>query len=99
MSKIKTVLFDLDGTLIDTAPDMANALNILLREENKAEMSFEDIRPVVSNGSVALVKLGFGDDIETEQLEQLKARYLEIYQQHLCEDSILFDGMKSSSII
>ncbi|MCW8910761.1 MAG: HAD-IA family hydrolase [Gammaproteobacteria bacterium] len=93
MSKIKTVLFDLDGTLIDTAPDMANALNILLTEENKPVMSFQAIRPVVSNGSVALVKLGFGDHIEDEQLARLKARYLEIYQQHLCEDSVLFDGM------
>ena len=93
MSKIKTVLFDLDGTLIDTAPDMANALNILLTEENKPAMSFQEIRPVVSNGSVALVKLGFGEHIEEQQLARLKARYLEIYQQHLCEDSILFDGM------
>mgnify|MGYP000256275132 CR=1 FL=1 len=93
MSKIKTVLFDLDGTLIDTAPDMANALNRLLKEENLAEMSFENIRPVVSNGSVALVKLGFGNDIEDKLLARLKTRYLEIYQQHLCEDSVLFDGM------
>ena len=93
MSKIKTVLLDLDGTLIDTAPDMANALNKLLKEENLEEMLFEDIRPVVSNGSVALVKLGFGDDIEAETLKRLKTRYLEIYQQHLCEDSALFAGM------
>lgn len=94
MSQIKTVLFDLDGTLIDTAPDMANALNKLLKEENLEEMLFETIRPVVSNGSVALVKLGFGDDVEAETLARLKTRYLEIYQQHLCEDSVLFDGME-----
>ena len=88
------MLFDLDGTLIDTAPDMANALNKLLKEENLEEMLFETIRPVVSNGSVALVKLGFGDDVEAETLARLKTRYLEIYQQHLCEDSVLFDGME-----
>lgn len=93
MNKIKTVLFDLDGTLIDTAPDMANALNILLQEEGQPVLPFEHIRPVVSNGSLALVKLGFGEDIDGEPLERLKKRYLEIYQQHLCEDSKLFDGM------
>lgn len=91
MSRIKTVLFDLDGTLIDTAPDMAKALNILLVEEGRAALPYEHIRPVVSNGSVALVKLGFGEN--PPQLEILKQRYLDIYQEHLCEDSKLFDGM------
>lgn len=93
MSQIKTVLFDLDGTLIDTAPDMANALNILLQEEGQPALPFDNIRPVVSNGSLALVKLGFGNDLEADRLEHLKQRYLDIYQQHLCEDSKLFDGM------
>lgn len=93
MAEIKTVLFDLDGTLIDTAPDMANALNILLQEQDQAPLPFEQIRPVVSNGSVALVKLGFGESMAEERLEYLKQRYLDIYQQHLCKDSCLFDGM------
>ena len=91
MPTIRTVLFDLDGTLIDTAPDMANALNLLLAEEGKPALPYAHIRPIVSNGSVALVKLGFGDN--TADLERLKQRYLDIYQAHLCEDSKLFDGM------
>lgn len=89
--RIRTVLFDLDGTLIDTAPDMANALNLLLAEEGKPGLPYQNIRPVVSNGSVALVKLGFGDN--PPELERLKLRYLEIYQAHLCDESKLFDGM------
>ncbi|TNF36449.1 MAG: HAD family hydrolase [Gammaproteobacteria bacterium] len=92
MSAIQTVLFDLDGTLIDTAPDMARALNVLLEEEGRPVLLYDTIRPVVSNGSVALVKLAFGD-IEGEYLERLKKRYLEIYQDGLCVDSRLFDGM------
>ena len=95
MSEIKTVLFDLDGTLIDTAPDMANALNILLKEEHQKELAFEAIRPVVSNGSAALVVLGFGEDIEETYLNKLKQRYLEIYQEKLCVDSVLFNGMEN----
>jgi len=95
LSKLKTVLFDLDGTLIDTAPDMANALNILLQEEDKQPLAYDIIRPVVSNGSIALVNLGFGDGVEKNQLRYLKERYLEIYQESLCVNSILFNGMKS----
>lgn len=93
MVAIKTVLFDLDGTLIDTAPDMANALNILLSEEGCPALPYETIRPVVSNGSVALVNLGFPELTDDKHQDRLKARYLEIYEQNLCKDSILFPGM------
>lgn len=93
MLEYTTVLFDLDGTLIDTAPDMANALNLLLVEEGKTRLPYDTIRPVVSNGSVALVKLGFGEIDDAERMNYLKQRYLDIYQAHLCEDSKLFDGM------
>ncbi|VAW69075.1 Similar to phosphoglycolate phosphatase, clustered with ubiquinone biosynthesis SAM-dependent O-methyltransferase [hydrothermal vent metagenome] len=95
MSVIKTVLFDLDGTLIDTAPDMANALNLLLAEENQPSLSYEVIRPVVSNGSAALVQLGFANIENPQIVERLKKRYLEIYQQKLCVDSKLFPGMSA----
>jgi len=95
LSDIKTVLFDLDGTLIDTAPDMANALNILLQEEDKPTLPYDVIRPTVSNGSFALVTLGFGDQVEENYLRYLKERYLEIYQEKLCVDSVLFNGMEN----
>ena len=93
MSKINTVLFDLDGTLIDTAPDMANALNILLAEEGDELLSYEHIRPVVSNGSAALVQLGFPQLDDQATIDRLKKRYLEIYENKLCIDSDLFPGM------
>jgi len=94
MSKIYTVLFDLDGTLVDTAPDMANALNILLHEEACEPLRFEHIRPVVSNGSAALVQLGFPDIDDETTIERLKKRYLKIYENKLCVDSVLFPGMQ-----
>lgn len=93
ISRIRTVLFDLDGTLIDTAPDMAAALDILCDEEQHTRLPYSDIRQVVSNGSVALVKLAFGEQLETETLERLKKRYLEIYQDNLAVNSQLFDEM------
>ena len=92
-TRINTVLFDLDGTLIDTAPDMAAALDILCDEEQHARLPYSDVRPIVSNGSVALVKLAFGDDMDVQTLERLKKRYLEIYQQHLAVHSQLFEEM------
>lgn len=92
-AKINTVLFDLDGTLIDTAPDMAAALDILCDEEQHSRLPYSEVRPIVSNGSVALVKLAFGDDVDEHTLDRLKARYLEIYQDHLAVHSQLFEEM------
>lgn len=90
---ISTVLFDLDGTLIDTAPDMAAALDILCDEQDHPRLAFDNVRPVVSNGSVALVKLAFGDEVDEVKLERLKQRYLDIYQGNLANRSQLFDEM------
>lgn len=92
MGKIKTVLFDLDGTLIDTAPDMVAALDKLCTEEEQTILPFETVRPAVSNGSAALVKLAFGENIDDERLEYLKNRYLKIYEQNVAVDSRLFEG-------
>lgn len=92
-SKISTVLFDLDGTLIDTAPDMSAALEILCDEEQRSRIPYAEVRPVVSNGSVALVKLAFGDELDEHTLDRLKTRYLEIYQNHLAVHSQLFEEM------
>lgn len=90
---ITTVLFDLDGTLVDTAPDMAHSLNLLLEEQGKPTLSHDVIRPHVSNGSLALVNLGFGTDLETSLVDQLKKRYLEIYLENIHVNSCLFPGM------
>ena len=91
--KISTVLFDLDGTLIDTAPDMAAALDVLCDEEQQTRLPFSEVRPVVSNGSIALVTLAFGDRLDKLTLDRLKSRYLEIYQNDLSVHSQLFDEM------
>ena len=93
MSGIKTVLFDLDGTLVDTAPDMAAALDVLCREENQPVLPYEKVRAVVSNGSIALIRLAFGDVEDQQRLDYLKQRYLDIYQKNICIDSTTFEGI------
>jgi N-acetyl-D-muramate 6-phosphate phosphatase len=93
MPMIRTVLFDLDGTLIDTAPDMAYALNKTLEQENRSPLPFNIIRNQVSHGSSALIRLGFPDVTSETDHEQLKQRFLDIYQGNLHLDSCLFPGM------
>jgi len=93
VSAIKTVLFDLDGTLIDTAPDMAAALDILCREEDQPVLPYEQVRPVVSNGSHALITAAFGEIRDPDRLEHLRKRYLDIYMQNICIDSTPFEGI------
>lgn len=90
---IRTVLFDLDGTLADTAPDLAYALNGLLEEQGRASLPYESIRPVVSHGATALVRLGFDLDPAAPGFAALRDRLLALYQQHLARETRLFPGM------
>ncbi len=89
---IRAILFDLDGTLVDTAPDMAAALNLLLEEQGASALPYENIRPIVSNGTAALVALAFGADLQEKRETELRQRFLEIYQEAICNDSRLFAG-------
>lgn len=90
---IRTVLFDLDGTLADTAPDLAYALNTLLAEHHKPLLPYPAIRPVASNGAAALIELGFGVARTDPHFPPLRARFLEIYRAHLTRETRLFPGM------
>ena len=60
MNKLEAVYFDLDGTLIDTAPDFYTVLNTLLKQHGRPEVSYSAVRANVSNGARALTELGFG---------------------------------------
>ena len=62
--KFSSVLFDLDGTLLKTADDLGAALNFVLRQYNKPEVSAQLYTPEASNGSKGLLQLGFGESFE-----------------------------------
>ena len=92
MSKrIRGVLFDLDGTLLDTAHDMTDALNRLRAEENLAPIPYETVRCQVSHGGHALVRLGFGT-LPPDEHEVMRMRLLNIYRQQLARHTRLFSG-------
>jgi len=91
---IEAVLFDLDGTLIDTAPDMGGALNKLLIEENLAPIPLDIIRPYVSQGGLVLTKLGFSEHVPECEIEPLRLRFLEHYRAIVAKDSVLFDSFE-----
>lgn len=90
---IRTVLFDLDGTLADTAPDLAYALNTLLGEHGRPALPYPRIRPVASHGAAALIELGFGIARTDPHFVPLRERFLEIYRAHLTRETRLFPGM------
>ncbi len=88
---VRGVLFDLDGTLLDTARDMAEALNRLRESEGLERLSFEHIRPLVSHGAPRLIRFAFGE-VEADRYESLRTRFLDFYAGALAVHTRLFDG-------
>lgn len=86
------ILFDLDGTLLDTAPDMVGALNRLRAEEGLDALPFALARASVSHGSARLVELGF-PGLAPAEFARLQARFLELYAERLAAETRLFEGM------
>ncbi|MBL8202534.1 MAG: HAD-IA family hydrolase [Chromatiales bacterium] len=83
------VLFDLDGTLLDTAPDMIFALNAICREEDAPAVAYERARGFVSNGAVGLLRLAF-PDFDPARDGDLHRRYLARYADRLAVETRLF---------
>lgn len=90
----QAVLFDLDGTLADTAPDLAYALNATLAHYGQPTLPYAQIRPVVSHGGIALIRLGFQLQPEQDGFEQRRQFLLQVYLDNLCRETRLFDGME-----
>ncbi|MDE2234363.1 MAG: phosphoglycolate phosphatase [Gammaproteobacteria bacterium] len=90
------ILFDLDGTLLDTAPDLGAALNFQRAEHNLPPIPQERIRPVVSHGSPALLKLGFGIEPNDSRFAGMRARLLDIYRDCLSSETSVFPGVEAA---
>ena len=86
------VLFDLDGTLLDSARDLHAAMDALLAAKSEPAVAFEEFRPVVSKGARAMLKQSFKQADEAAR-ESLLPEFLAEYERRLAEHSRLFDGV------
>ena len=91
--RCSAVLFDLDGTLVDTAPDMVAVLQELQRQRGMDPVDYELGRAYVSNGALGLLGLGF-PDIDHAVGSELHGAYLELYASRVCQSSTLFPGLE-----
>ncbi len=93
---IPTVVFDLDGTLVDTAPDLIGALNHVLNLEGRASLPLQDVRKVVGQGAAAMIERGMaltGGMPKSADPKKLYARFLDFYGSNLSRQSTPFDGV------
>ena len=88
----RAVLFDLDGTLVDTAPDMVRALQAMQEHHGIDPVGYDEGRSNVSNGAMGLLRIGFPDSSE-KQRQGLICEYVERYASRLADESRLFAGL------
>jgi N-acetyl-D-muramate 6-phosphate phosphatase len=93
MSLVKAVLFDLDGTFADTAPDLAAALNHVRALSELPPLPLEVLRPQASHGSIGLLKVGMNVTPDSPNFDMFRHIFLEYYTQHICVETTLFAGM------
>lgn len=90
---MSAVLFDLDGTLIDTAPDFIRCLNELRQQHGLPALPPEQIRRSVSNGARAMIRVGFGLEPEHPDYQDRHTAFLDLYEAGMAVETRLFEGM------
>ncbi len=93
MRSISALLFDLDGTLIDSAVDMANAMNAVRAEHGEATVPISDLRPHTWRGARSMIPAAYGFGPEHERYSSLRARFLEIYARNSLIETRVWPGM------
>ena len=93
MPRVRAVLFDLDGTLVDSAPDLAGAANDLRAEHGLPPLPYESLRPMVGTGARGMVGVAFGRAPGDEGFEVLRDAFLARYEQRLLQETAVFAAM------
>jgi phosphoglycolate phosphatase len=89
----QAVLFDLDGTFADTAPDLGNAVNAMRAARGLPPVALSETRRVTSLGARGLLGVGFGIGPEHADYAAMREEFLQIYENNLCCETVLFPGM------
>ena len=89
---IKSILFDLDGTLLDTAPDFLRIINIILTEQQRPTLRLSNLRPYISGGTTAMIKFAFDIDKDHPHFLNLREQFLSLYAQNIVELTRPFPG-------
>src|SRR5512143_1231699 len=90
---VQAVLFDLDGTFADTAPDLGAALNHVRAQHDMPPLPIETIRPQASHGSQGLLKLGMNIGPDEPNYDEMREAFLQHYEAHICDHTVLFPSM------
>ncbi len=101
MQKLKNaaILFDLDGTLMDTAPDLAASMNFVLQQNGRREVPAEDVRNMVGRGARVLIERGMavtGEPATEPELDQLFDQFLDYYLDHIADHSVVFPAVEDT---
>jgi N-acetyl-D-muramate 6-phosphate phosphatase len=93
---MQAVLFDLDGTLVDTAADLGYALNLQRERHGLGLLPDATMRPYASHGSKGLLEIGFGLSPEDAAFNEMRTEYLDLYTEVLTRQPVLFPGMSET---
>jgi phosphoglycolate phosphatase len=99
MTSIRTVVFDLDGTLVDTAPDLINALNFVLEREGMPPVPLHAARTMIGAGARKLIERGLeldGRVTSVEDISRLTNDFIDYYADHIADASRPFEGLESA---
>jgi len=99
MTSVPTIVFDLDGTLVDTAPDLINALNFILDREGMPPVPLKSARNMIGAGARKLLERGLeleGRNASIQDIARLTADFIDYYAAHIADASRPFDGLESA---
>ncbi len=93
---VEALIFDLDGTLVDTAPDLMGATNYALSLIGRRAISMTEVRHMVGHGARSLVERGVaatGENVDEATITMMHRALLDYYADHIADDSLIFDGL------
>ncbi len=94
-----TIVFDLDGTLVDTAPDLVGTLNVIFTREGLAPIPYDDARPMIGAGARTMLERGLlkeGRILPHAEVDRLVADFIAHYAEHIADKSLVFPGLETA---